>query len=266
MLSRVGLLHSKLAQHFPSASLILWVSIALWDTKKCLPSHTHIHSSNVCLHYVLLSAARGHRCLLFVCFFQPSFIIIIIILSRPLFPQWSHRMMASQRPPSGMARPMSRSGSVLPGSAKPTTAVRPPTAIRVGTAVRNRVNLDMHTQKYWAGVIENLSPFATDGPRYGRSPQYEGLHHQNGSSIGTHQSDWQASDPAGTQWDEDGGERWVSCDIDDRTHAALKGTLIVFVSFGLLPVTFSRTSEADPGQVLLPGLAEVHDQDILGFH
>ncbi|KAM3593915.1 uncharacterized protein V6R79_025416 [Siganus canaliculatus] len=44
--------------------------------------------------------------------------------------------MASQRPPSGMARPGSRSGSVLPGPGRPPTAVRPPpTAIRVGTGM-----------------------------------------------------------------------------------------------------------------------------------
>ncbi|KAM9337753.1 intraflagellar transport protein 74 homolog [Symphorus nematophorus] len=44
--------------------------------------------------------------------------------------------MASQRPPSGMGRPMSRSGSVLPGAGRPPTAVRPPaTAIRVATGM-----------------------------------------------------------------------------------------------------------------------------------
>lgn len=44
--------------------------------------------------------------------------------------------MASQRPPSGMGRPISRSGSVLPGAGRPPTAVRPPpTAIRVATGV-----------------------------------------------------------------------------------------------------------------------------------
>lgn len=118
--------------------------------------------------------------------------------------------MASQRPPSGMGRPMSRSGSVLPASAKPHTAVRPPTAIRVGTAVRSRANTDTHTRKclarYYAYVY-NLPPLATDGSRHWWSSQYEGLHHQNGSSVCTHQSDGQASDPAGAQWDEDWGER-----------------------------------------------------------
>lgn len=49
------------------------------------------------------------------------------------------------------------------------------------------------------------------------------------------------------------------------SQLVLKCAMIVFVSFGLPPVTFSRTSEADPGQVLLPGLAEVHVQYILGF-
>lgn len=45
--------------------------------------------------------------------------------------------MASQRPPSGMGRPVSRSGSVVPGTGKPPTAIRPPpTAIRVGTGVK----------------------------------------------------------------------------------------------------------------------------------
>ncbi|XP_027130289.1 intraflagellar transport protein 74 homolog [Larimichthys crocea] len=44
--------------------------------------------------------------------------------------------MASQRPPSGMGRPISRSGSVLPGAGRPPTAVRPPpTAIRVATGM-----------------------------------------------------------------------------------------------------------------------------------
>lgn len=54
--------------------------------------------------------------------------------------------------------------------------------------------------------------------------------------------------------------------INDETNAVLKCAMIVIASFCLLPVTFSRTSEADLGQVLLPGLAEVHEQDILGFH
>ncbi|XP_028290795.1 intraflagellar transport protein 74 homolog [Gouania willdenowi] len=44
--------------------------------------------------------------------------------------------MATQRPPSGMGRPMSRSGSVVPGTGRLPTAVRaPPTAIRVGTGM-----------------------------------------------------------------------------------------------------------------------------------
>ncbi|XP_040921542.1 intraflagellar transport protein 74 homolog [Toxotes jaculatrix] len=44
--------------------------------------------------------------------------------------------MASQRPPSSMGRPMSRSGSVIPGAGRPPTAVRPPpTAIRVATGM-----------------------------------------------------------------------------------------------------------------------------------
>ncbi|KAM4533942.1 intraflagellar transport protein 74 homolog isoform 1-T1 [Odontesthes bonariensis] len=44
--------------------------------------------------------------------------------------------MANQRPPSGMGRPMSRSGSVVPGVGRPPTAVRPPpTAIRVTTGM-----------------------------------------------------------------------------------------------------------------------------------
>uniref|UniRef100_A0A8D3CZ41 Intraflagellar transport protein 74-like n=1 Tax=Scophthalmus maximus TaxID=52904 RepID=A0A8D3CZ41_SCOMX len=44
--------------------------------------------------------------------------------------------MASQRPPSSLGRPMSRSGSVVPGAGRPLTAVRPPpTAIRVGTGM-----------------------------------------------------------------------------------------------------------------------------------
>lgn len=76
--------------------------------------------------------------------------------------------MASQRPPSGMGRPMSRSGSVLPASAKPHTAVRPPTAIRVGTAVRSRANIDTHTHKCLARykyiyVICPLSPQMVPG-------------------------------------------------------------------------------------------------------
>ncbi|XP_031732636.1 intraflagellar transport protein 74 homolog isoform X1 [Anarrhichthys ocellatus] len=45
-------------------------------------------------------------------------------------------IMASQRPPSGIGRPLSRSGSVLPGAVRPLTAVRPPpTAIRVATGM-----------------------------------------------------------------------------------------------------------------------------------
>ncbi|XP_054893424.1 intraflagellar transport protein 74 homolog [Poeciliopsis prolifica] len=44
--------------------------------------------------------------------------------------------MASQRPPSGIARPMSRSGTAVPGAGRPPTAVRPPpTAIRVSTGM-----------------------------------------------------------------------------------------------------------------------------------
>ncbi|XP_039983555.1 intraflagellar transport protein 74 homolog isoform X2 [Xiphias gladius] len=44
--------------------------------------------------------------------------------------------MASQRPPSSMGRPISRSGSVVPGAGRPPTAVRPPpTAIRVATGM-----------------------------------------------------------------------------------------------------------------------------------
>ncbi|XP_035523374.1 intraflagellar transport protein 74 homolog isoform X2 [Morone saxatilis] len=44
--------------------------------------------------------------------------------------------MASQRPPSGMGRPLSRSGTGLPGAGRPPTAVRPPpTAIRVATGM-----------------------------------------------------------------------------------------------------------------------------------
>ncbi|XP_076014139.1 intraflagellar transport protein 74 homolog [Genypterus blacodes] len=44
--------------------------------------------------------------------------------------------MASQRPPSSMGRPMSRSGSLIPGIGRPPTAFRPPpTAIRLGTGM-----------------------------------------------------------------------------------------------------------------------------------
>ncbi|MEQ2303875.1 hypothetical protein AMECASPLE_021252 [Ameca splendens] len=44
--------------------------------------------------------------------------------------------MASQRPPSSIGRPMSRSGSAAPGVGRPPTAVRPPpTAIRVPTGM-----------------------------------------------------------------------------------------------------------------------------------
>ncbi|XP_077591704.1 intraflagellar transport protein 74 homolog [Stigmatopora nigra] len=44
--------------------------------------------------------------------------------------------MASQRPPSSLGRPMSRTGSVVPGSGRPITAVRPPpTAIRIPTGM-----------------------------------------------------------------------------------------------------------------------------------
>uniref|UniRef100_A0AAX7V1D1 Intraflagellar transport 74 homolog n=1 Tax=Astatotilapia calliptera TaxID=8154 RepID=A0AAX7V1D1_ASTCA len=44
--------------------------------------------------------------------------------------------MASQRPPSSMGRPMSRSGSVVPGAGRPPTAIQPPpTAMRVATGM-----------------------------------------------------------------------------------------------------------------------------------
>ncbi|XP_060949958.1 intraflagellar transport protein 74 homolog [Limanda limanda] len=44
--------------------------------------------------------------------------------------------MTSQRPPSSMGRPMSRTGSVAPGAGRPPTGVRPPpTAIRVATGM-----------------------------------------------------------------------------------------------------------------------------------
>ncbi|XP_076617570.1 intraflagellar transport protein 74 homolog [Chaetodon auriga] len=44
--------------------------------------------------------------------------------------------MASQRPPTSMGRPVSRSGTVLPGAGRPPTAIRPPpTAIRVATGM-----------------------------------------------------------------------------------------------------------------------------------
>ncbi|XP_063768200.1 intraflagellar transport protein 74 homolog [Eleginops maclovinus] len=44
--------------------------------------------------------------------------------------------MASQRPPSGIGRPLSRSGTAVPGAGRPPTAVRPPpTAIRVTTGM-----------------------------------------------------------------------------------------------------------------------------------
>ncbi|XP_029935458.1 intraflagellar transport protein 74 homolog isoform X1 [Myripristis murdjan] len=44
--------------------------------------------------------------------------------------------MASQRPPSGLGRPMSRGGSLVPGAGRPPTGVRPPpTALRGTTAM-----------------------------------------------------------------------------------------------------------------------------------
>ncbi|KAL3040787.1 hypothetical protein OYC64_011730 [Pagothenia borchgrevinki] len=44
--------------------------------------------------------------------------------------------MASQRPASGIGRPLSRSGTAVPGAGRPPTAVRPPpTAIRVTTGM-----------------------------------------------------------------------------------------------------------------------------------
>uniref|UniRef100_A0A3Q3E067 Intraflagellar transport 74 n=1 Tax=Hippocampus comes TaxID=109280 RepID=A0A3Q3E067_HIPCM len=44
--------------------------------------------------------------------------------------------MSSQRPPSSMGRPISRTGSAVPGSGRPLTAVRPPpTAIRIPTGM-----------------------------------------------------------------------------------------------------------------------------------
>uniref|UniRef100_A0A8D2ZRU3 Intraflagellar transport protein 74-like n=1 Tax=Scophthalmus maximus TaxID=52904 RepID=A0A8D2ZRU3_SCOMX len=42
--------------------------------------------------------------------------------------------MASQRPPSSLGRPMSRSGSVVPGAGRPLTAVRPPPTMVPGTS------------------------------------------------------------------------------------------------------------------------------------
>lgn len=48
-------------------------------------------------------------------------------------------IMASQRPPSSMGRPMSRSGSVVPGAGRPPTAIQPPpTAMRVATGVSHQ--------------------------------------------------------------------------------------------------------------------------------
>uniref|UniRef100_A0A665VM34 Intraflagellar transport 74 n=1 Tax=Echeneis naucrates TaxID=173247 RepID=A0A665VM34_ECHNA len=45
-------------------------------------------------------------------------------------------IMSSQRPPSAMGRPVSRSGSLAPGAGRPPTAIRPPpTAIRVATGM-----------------------------------------------------------------------------------------------------------------------------------
>ncbi|KAF3836180.1 hypothetical protein F7725_028738 [Dissostichus mawsoni] len=45
-------------------------------------------------------------------------------------------IMASQRPASGIGRPLSRSGTAVPGAGRPPTAVRPPpTAIRVTTGM-----------------------------------------------------------------------------------------------------------------------------------
>lgn len=115
--------------------------------------------------------------------------------------------MASQRPPSGMGRPMSRSGSVLPSSAKPPTAVRPPTAIRVGTSVRGQTDCHTHRHKGSVREVQLCPPSPTDGSRYRWSSRHAGLHHQDGSSVCTDQSDRQAGDPAGAQWDEDWGER-----------------------------------------------------------
>ncbi|XP_041817473.1 intraflagellar transport protein 74 homolog [Chelmon rostratus] len=44
--------------------------------------------------------------------------------------------MASQRPPTSMGRPVSRSGTLPPGAGRPPTAIRPPpTAIRVATGM-----------------------------------------------------------------------------------------------------------------------------------
>lgn len=58
--------------------------------------------------------------------------------------------MASQRPPSSMGRPMSRSGSVVPGAGRPPTAVRPPpTAIRVATGVSFEIQV-LSQSVYWA--------------------------------------------------------------------------------------------------------------------
>ncbi|KAM4606025.1 intraflagellar transport protein 74 homolog [Polymixia lowei] len=48
--------------------------------------------------------------------------------------------MASQWTPSGLGRPVSRSGSVVPGAGRPLTAVRPPpTAIRIATGLTQMV-------------------------------------------------------------------------------------------------------------------------------
>lgn len=60
-------------------------------------------------------------------------------------------IMASQRPPSGVGRPMSRSGSVVHGAGRPPTAIRPPpTAIRVATGVSlHQFSFEMTVPIHW---------------------------------------------------------------------------------------------------------------------
>lgn len=64
--------------------------------------------------------------------------------------------MASQRPPSSMARPMSRSGSVVPGAGRPPTAIQPPpTAMRVATGVSHQQHGCAIALRYWVCYVQS---------------------------------------------------------------------------------------------------------------
>lgn len=115
--------------------------------------------------------------------------------------------MASQRLPSSMGRPASRSGSALPSSARLPSAARPPSAaMRVRTGVRRSSKIILKGTREFQSLtfIMILKP---DGSRY----KYEGwrLHPHCWSPVSSNQSDRETCNPAGPQWDEDCYERYI---------------------------------------------------------